>query len=156
MSITKLNKKRGDIAKYMKEEIEKGNIEAILESDTAQEQLNKIKERRAFYIGKVNIPSNNPHFLATTDKAVLKNHYVYLHKDPITLEVRYVGMGQGRRAYENFTSRQTDHSDWVLESELIHGGIIIELISTKLTKAEALAFEKIEIKKYNPKRLFNK
>ena len=149
-------KKRGDIDKYMKEEIEKGIIKPILESDTIEEQLNKIEIRRMLYKEKVLVSSNNPHFLSRLDKAALKNHYVYIHIDPVTNEVRYVGMGQGRRAYENFTSRQPAHAEWVLNHELKMGGITIELVKTQLTKAEALIAENNIIKKYNKENLFNK
>ena len=148
--------KRGDIATYIQEELNKKNIEEITENDSIDTQLLKIKNRREKYIDKVKISSNNPHFLATKEKAVLKNHYVYLHIDPETNEVRYVGMGQGRRAFENFTSRQLDHAAWVLEKELKFGGINIELIHTQLTKAQAQVIEKKVIKKYNKTKLFNK
>ncbi len=61
-------------------------------------------------------------------KQHLSVFYVYIHSDPITGEVRYVGKGSGRRAY-SFSHRYGHHAKWIgklAKSELKPLVVILE------------------------------
>jgi hypothetical protein len=90
------------------------------------------------------------------------SYYVYIHFDPRTNEILYIGMGQGSRAYALKTSktnnihyihRSQEHSNH-LEELMILGWLPHEWIKfpkRNLPKYEALKIEKELIKNLKPK-----
>lgn len=91
--------------------------------------------------------------------------YVYLHKDPTTQKVVYVGKGSGQRAWmirnsnrdaARYGHRSKQHYEWAkkLDSMGIHLGQVVLIVAYPLTDENARALEKELIKKYNP--IFNK
>ncbi len=92
--------------------------------------------------------------------------YVYLHRDPLTKEIKYVGKGTGGRAWACTWSqiggprrgnRSEDHQNWL--SSLFDSGFtmgdIAEIIAQGLTNEHAQIIEKKELEKYDKKNLFN-
>ena len=59
-------------------------------------------------------------------------YYIYFHKNPITLEVFYVGIGSNKRAWR-FKERNTHWLRYVKK----HGFPVVEIIKENLTKEEA-------------------
>ena len=83
--------------------------------------------------------------------------YVYIHRDPETHEVRYVGAGSGGRAWTCDSHRSSEHRNW-LTFQFNAGHTmadITSIIAQKLHYTEALAIEREEISQYDPTRLFN-
>jgi hypothetical protein len=92
--------------------------------------------------------------------------YTYIHRDPITNIVRYVGAGSKGRAWACGWSskggpkrgnRTKDHQKW-LDSLFDMGytmGDIVEIIQQGLTKVEAHILEQKLFKQYNSVNLFN-
>ena len=74
------------------------------------------------------------------------NFYVYLHVDPLTQEVVYVGKGKNGRAWDVTRCRNShkEHQEWMLE--LTYKGFIptdwVSIISKNLTENEAFSEEK--------------
>lgn len=68
-------------------------------------------------------------------------YYIYLHLDPTTDEVRYVGKGHGRRAY-SFSHRKGYHKNWI--AKLAKSGLKpkVEIFQDLLSETEALDQEK--------------
>jgi len=93
--------------------------------------------------------------------------YVYLHKDPITQEIRYVGAGSKGRAWACGWSskggarrgnRTQNHQLW-LNSLFDKGytmGDIVVIVDQGLRKGEAHVIEKEEILRHDKKFLFNR
>ena len=84
-------------------------------------------------------------------------YYVYLHVDPITDEIMYVGHGYKDRAWIcGSTTRSQEHQDWYMN--LVNDGYlptdIVEIIHTGKTKPEACVLEQEYIRKI--KTPFNK
>ena len=71
---------------------------------------------------------------------------VYVHKDPETLDVVYVGKGTLHRAFQ-MTHRGYDHHVWLLEKlEKFEIQEIVEIKGGNMTEQEALIVETHEIK----------
>lgn len=71
---------------------------------------------------------------------------VYVHKDPETLDVVYVGKGTLHRPFQ-ITHRGYDHHVWLLEKlEQFEIQEIVEIKGGNMTEAEALIVEAHEIK----------
>jgi len=87
-------------------------------------------------------------------------YYVYIHRDPISQQDLYVGLGKAERAYsfnsrsyQKYGSRHSDHSDylWGLidQGYLPHEWIIFD--SKNLSMKDALIRERELIQEYKPK-----
>jgi hypothetical protein len=80
-------------------------------------------------------------------------YYVYRHVDPVTREIKYVGIGQYDRAWSvRKTQRKQSHFNW-LNDKIADGHTlqdIVEITHSNLTKPKALEIEKrlIEQNKY--------
>lgn len=88
-------------------------------------------------------------------------NYVYVHRDPTTGQVVYVGMGQRHRAWTcgaQSNSRQDDHGAWM--DGLLSDGFTpdqwVEIVAKGLTRSEALKLEKELIDEYGYDTLFNR
>ena len=92
--------------------------------------------------------------------------YVYLHKDPITHEVRYVGAGSKGRAWACGWSsvggprrgnRTKEHQKWLdlLFDEGYTMADIVVILAQGLQAADARAVERKQILQYNVAQLFN-
>ncbi len=86
-----------------------------------------------------------------------KVYYVYLHLDPISDEIMYVGHGYKDRAWIcGSTTRSSDHQKWYMR--LIEAGYlptdIVEIVDSKLSKTEACFKEQEYIREL--KTPFNK
>lgn len=68
----------------------------------------------------------------------MNEYYVYVHLNPNTKEVFYVGIGKGNRAWNQWAGRNKFWENYVNKH-----GFEVELISENLTRKQA---EKIEIK----------
>lgn len=72
----------------------------------------------------------------------MNSHYVYIHRDPSTFEVKWVGKGKKNRAYDFYLKRRTGrHREWlssILEKKLVP---VVELLSEHLSEEEAFALE---------------
>jgi LysM repeat protein len=83
--------------------------------------------------------------------------YVYLHTDPVTREIVYVGKGSGNRAWTIAKGQRSDaHCEWYYEYEK-KGYTMDELVtiySKSLTSEEAKELENKCIRDFNP--VFNK
>jgi len=67
-----------------------------------------------------------------------KNYYVYLHVDPMTDEIFYVGKGSWNRAIEH-TKRSERNPKWFTRSQ--ENGIKVILIADQLTNSQARILE---------------
>lgn len=94
----------------------------------------------------------------------MDRHYVYVHEDPRTGDIRYVGCGTGQRAWMISTTsgnrcyghRTKEHFDWYMELESFGFLMsdIVRVVVRELSKAEAKKFEKSLIEE-NKDSLFN-
>ena len=84
-----------------------------------------------------------------------KLYYVYLHRDPITCNLLYVGHGFGDRAW-SITNRDVIHKVYL--QNLLKEGYLpcdwVELVSMQLTKASAKSDENFICRNQTP--TFNK
>jgi hypothetical protein len=89
-------------------------------------------------------------------------HYVYMHIDPRTKEIVYIGRGQGQRAWmmrssdkdtPHYGHRRYDHFQWYkeLESEGYYLDVIVVLLHRGQTRAQAIANEKNLIEIHKPR-----
>ena len=126
-------------------------------------------------VGDVDIPCNQPVELPVPDvelpeEALEENegeciYYVYTHCDPRTFEIRYVGMGQGQRAWMmrpskdsvRYGHRKEEHYLWFkgLESEGYTLSDIVSIINHGHYKKEALLIERKLINSVGYDNLFN-
>jgi hypothetical protein len=82
------------------------------------------------------------------DVDVIRNCYVYLHKEPKTGTPFYVGRGKGRRAYD----RTRRHQDWNEFVEAIGGQFDVEIVKRNLSEGESYRIEADLIAQYGKKR----
>lgn len=73
-----------------------------------------------------------------------RSHYVYLHIDPITRQVVYVGKGMKDRAWQLY-NRKPCHKKWALDLKLIGLEPIIKLVHVFKTEEDAYIREKMLI-----------
>ena len=78
------------------------------------------------------------------DPEVISNFYVYLHKNPASGEVFYVGKGRGKRAYQT-GSRNNEWEQVVAASD---GKFDVEFVEVDLLEDEACDLEAETISKY--------
>jgi len=94
--------------------------------------------------------------------------YVYVHRVPITQEVRYVGKGTGGRAWTcNFSvskselgrrgNRTKEHHEWLIACFNLGYTMadIVSILVQGLSNKEALFRERKELKRHPPDTLFN-
>jgi len=95
-----------------------------------------------------------------------QKYYVYVHRDPNTGGVVYIGMGQGSRAWmmrnsggdrARYGHRREAHYRWFqeLEAEGYTLADIVEIVQSGLSKSDALALEEQLIAKEGYTNLFN-
>lgn len=77
----------------------------------------------------------------------MNNFYVYIHKDPRTNEVFYVGKGKAKRAW-NFNKRNPFHINKINKIKSLGLEIMVELIETDKTEDQAFDLEKLWIAAY--------
>ena len=87
-------------------------------------------------------------------------HYVYIHVDPRTDEVKYVGMGKRHRAWtcgSASNSRHPEHGKWM--DTLLEEGYVpsdwTEIVQSRMTRESALFLEKSLIQLHGYSALFN-
>jgi hypothetical protein len=73
--------------------------------------------------------------------------YIYIHIDPRTLEIRYVGKGSKKRAWD-FIRRKAHHACWIKNLNKNHLKPIVEILMDNLLEDEAYLFERKCIKLY--------
>ena len=79
----------------------------------------------------------------------MNNYYVYIHIDPRTNEIRYVGKGKGKRAYSLSDSKRTGHHrNWLKQLKLLDLEPIIKIIEQNLEEKQAFIIEKFWIAEY--------
>lgn len=78
----------------------------------------------------------------------MNKYYVYLHKNPTTNEIFYVGKGCGRRAY--IKSRRGKHYSSYVKK---YGNPVVEIVKNNLTSNEAIEMERDLIAKIGRKEL---
>lgn len=81
------------------------------------------------------------------------NFYVYAHKDPISQEIQYVGIGQYDRAWNaRKNHRKPRHIKWIFEQydKGFTLADIVEIKSNQLTKEQAISQESILINELRP------
>lgn len=75
---------------------------------------------------------------------VIRDYYVYLHKDPINGVPFYVGKGRGDRAY----SKARRHPEWHAKVGSLKGDYVVEIVTNALLEREAFHEEAELIRKY--------
>lgn len=88
-----------------------------------------------------------------------QRYYVYTHTDPVTGQVRYVGMGSEGRAWQvkKTSQRSAEHYEWA-KTHMDAGYTLAEMVNVvrqRLTKEAALELEASLIKEYPSTQLFN-
>jgi hypothetical protein len=97
----------------------------------------------------------------------MNKYYVYLHIDPRDDRIKYVGMGQGSRAWmmrnsggpsPRYGHRSPEHYAWFEELEALGYTLdqIVVVEQRRLSKKEALRLEKEFVKECDGGQLFNK
>jgi hypothetical protein len=77
----------------------------------------------------------------------MNNFYVYIHIDPRTDEIRYVGKGKNDRA-SRMSRRYGYHKNWIKQLELLGLKPIVRIVEANLKEKEALEKEKELISEY--------
>lgn len=67
----------------------------------------------------------------------LNTHYVYVHKNQITKEIFYIGVGYGKRCFKFTSGRNKDYLNYVKK----YGNPIVEILYDNLTREEACNIE---------------
>ena len=81
------------------------------------------------------------------------DQYVYVHVDPDTEDVVYIGVGKNSRAYASHNVRSPEHLAWM--NSLHNEGVnFVEFIAIGLSSGEALNMEREMIQDLCPR--FNK
>lgn len=77
----------------------------------------------------------------------MENYYLYYHKNPITKELFYIGIGTNKRAWDFTSGRNSHYKNYIKK----HGEPIVDIIKENLTKEEACSLEIEFIAKYGRK-----
>lgn len=77
----------------------------------------------------------------------MENYYLYYHKNPLTKELFYVGIGTNKRAWDFISGRNPHYKNYVKK----YGEPIVDIIRENLTKEEACSLEMEFITKYGRK-----
>jgi hypothetical protein len=78
--------------------------------------------------------------------------YVYLHIDPRSNQVRYVGKGKENRAF-TLTHRSARHKNWINKLKSLGLIPIIQIIENNLSEEEAFSKEKYLIAEYRSRNV---
>jgi len=78
------------------------------------------------------------------EDGVIRDYYVYVHKDPSTEVPFYVGKGRGGRAYD----KKRRHPAWHEKVNSLEGSYEVELVASGLLEGEAFEKEAELIQKY--------
>lgn len=96
-----------------------------------------------------------------------KIFYVYIHKDPTTEDIKYIGMGSGQRAWmirnsnttnaSRYGHRSKEHFEWFKNLEAVGYTLdqIVVIVKKQLSKQEALSLEKEMLSQSKNSLLFN-
>lgn len=77
----------------------------------------------------------------------MENYYLYYHKNPITKELFYIGIGTNKRAWDFISGRNSHYRNYIKK----YGDPIVDIIKENLTKEEACSLEMEFIAKYGRK-----
>lgn len=77
----------------------------------------------------------------------MENYYLYYHKNPITKELFYIGIGTNKRAWDFISGRNSHYKNYIKK----HGEPVVDIIKENLTKEEACSIEMESIAKYGRK-----
>ena len=77
----------------------------------------------------------------------MENYYLYYHKNPITKELFYIGIGTNIRAWDFISGRNPHYKNYIKK----HGEPIVDIIKENLTKEEACSLEIKLINEYGRK-----
>lgn len=77
----------------------------------------------------------------------MENYYLYYHKNPITKELFYIGIGTNKRAWDFISGRNSHYKNYIKK----HGEPIVDIIKENLTKEEACSLEIKLISEYGRK-----
>jgi len=77
----------------------------------------------------------------------MENYYLYYHKNPLTKELFYIGIGTNKRAWDFISGRNLHYKNYIKK----HGKPIVDIIKENLTKEEACSLEMEYIAKYGRK-----
>lgn len=85
-----------------------------------------------------------------------EGYYVYLHVDPETNQIQYVGKGSGARAW-SLVGRSQEHIDWLtsMTNQGVSPDEFVIVVHSGLSEDRALQKEKQIIAKLNQEILFN-
>ncbi len=86
----------------------------------------------------------SPKALYIDGEGITRGYYVYVHKDPETGAVFYVGKGHGRRAWQ----RAGRHQLWLGNTRDLKGLWDVELVHTDLSEIEAFELEARLVKEH--------
>jgi hypothetical protein len=77
----------------------------------------------------------------------MENYYLYYHKNPLTKELFYVGIGTNKRAWDFISGRNPHYKNYIKK----YGEPIVDIVKENLTKEEACSLEIESISKYGRK-----
>jgi hypothetical protein len=75
---------------------------------------------------------------------MINTYYIYFHRNPITKEIFYIGLGLDRRAWDKGRGRNKHWINYVKK----HGNPIVEIVHNDLTLEQAVNKEQYYIKLY--------
>ena len=75
---------------------------------------------------------------------MINTYYIYFHRNPITKEIFYVGLGLDRRAWDKGRGRNKHWINYIKK----HGNPIVEIVHNDLTLEQAADKEQQYIKLY--------
>ena len=78
---------------------------------------------------------------------LMENYYLYYHKNPITKELFYIGIGTNKRAWDFISGRNPHYKNYVKK----HGIPVVDIIKKNITKEEACSLEIKLINEYGRK-----
>jgi len=82
----------------------------------------------------------------------MENYYLYYHKNPITEELFYIGIGTNKRAWDFTSGRNSHYKNYIKK----YGEPIVDIIKENLTKEEACSLEIKLISEYGRKGIDSK
>jgi predicted GIY-YIG superfamily endonuclease len=79
----------------------------------------------------------------------MENYYLYYHKNPLTKDLFYIGIGTNKRAWDFNSGRNPHYKNYVKK----HGEPIVDIVKENLTKEEACYLEMELISEYGRKEI---
>jgi predicted GIY-YIG superfamily endonuclease len=77
----------------------------------------------------------------------MENYYLYYHKNPLTKDLFYIGIGTNKRAWDFTSGRNPHYKNYIKK----YGEPLVDIIKENLTKKEACSLEIKLISKYGRK-----